>query len=118
MKTIKFKTEEEFNVWVAEGNELYCIYDKQGNEVCDVEEPVFIQLVNLRLVDSDTRCIRYPLAEYELEWLKDLFATQVIIEEEEEERRAEELENALNDALDSLFNAITQNGIVVLGVIL
>lgn len=118
MKTIKFKTNKEFEEWVEQGNELYCIYDKQGNEVFDVEEPVFVQLVNLRLVDSDTRCIRYPLAEYELDWLKDLYATQVIIEEEEEERRAEELENALNDALDSLFDAIMQNGIVVLGVVL
>ena len=91
MKTIRFKTNAEFDAWVAEGNELYCIYDKDGNELCDVEEPVFIQLVNLRLVDSDTRCIRYPLAEYELEWLKDLYATQVIIDEEKEESRPEVL---------------------------
>ena len=83
MKTIRFKTNAEFNAWVAEGNELYCIYDKDGNELCDVEEPIFKVLLDFNIIDSDTReIIKRAFGEQELEWLKETFGTKVIIDEE------------------------------------
>ena len=87
MKTIRFKTNAEFDAWVAEGNELYCIYDKDGNELCDVEEPFFKLLLNSNTIDGDTREIKLPFSKWELEWLKETFGTKVIIDEEKKERR-------------------------------
>ena len=91
MKTIRFKTNAEFDAWVAEGNELYCIYDKDGNELCDVEEPFFKILLDFNIIDSDTREIKWAFSEWELEWLKETFGIKVIIDEEKEESRPEVL---------------------------
>lgn len=87
MKTIRFKTNAEFDAWVAEGNELYCIYDKDGNELCDVEEPFFKVLLDSNTIDGDTREIKLPFSKWELEWFKETFGTKVIIDEEKEESR-------------------------------
>ena len=85
MKTIRFKTNAEFDAWVAKGNELYCIYDKDGNELCDVEEPFFKVLLDFNIIDSDTREIKWAFSEWELEWFKETFGVKVVIDEEEKE---------------------------------
>lgn len=80
MKTIVFDTGEEFDNWVANGNELYAIYEFDGTYICDVEEPIFIHLLDAELINPDTRQFVCKL-DVSRSDLCELIGTHIIIKE-------------------------------------
>lgn len=57
MKTLKFKTENEFQKWVANGNEIYGIRDtdkegEYGKHLFDTDEEGYTNLFNEHVIDE------------------------------------------------------------------
>lgn len=67
----EYKTVADFNQWRKENKdvEVYCIYDSAGNELFDVAEDDFVKLLDLGMVDGDTRQLRADMTENEIEGL-------------------------------------------------
>ena len=80
MKKITFESEDKFYDWVEQGNELYAIYTHNGDYICDVEEPMFIHLLDASLIDGESRCLTENLCEEFVAAIADYVGTKVVIE--------------------------------------
>ena len=81
IKTLHFKTEEDFDRWVSYGNELYAVYRNDGRFLCDVEEPLFIEMLNRNVINADTMLLTGVFTPEQEETIKEVLGVKVIIGE-------------------------------------
>lgn len=79
MKEIHFDSEKAFDDWVSQGHEIYAVYDCAGDYLCDVEEPMFVHLLDSGSIDADTRCLTEKMDEDTLQTLSDYIGTKIVI---------------------------------------